>query len=691
MNDTPIERLSIQVESNAATAAEGLQTLARSLNKLKKLNDAVSNLNADGANRLSQLASAAGTLATNGASSQFSTAIRRLERLANINFNNLLGGASALDGVSQAIRRVQDTAGTTQNQIPQLTPNQLPDQAMPGGQVVVEPRRMNAGAEAIEHIKQALYSSATVAAKFGWTIETKVLGAVAKLAKTNFGSIFSGLKKGVQSIQGVVSNLWKMATRMVMRNLIKAIIGDLQEGLNDLYRWSNAVGDQFASSMDRIYSSSIYVRNSLAAMAAPIINAVAPAIEFLSDKFVELINIVNQFLSAITGASTWTKATKQQLDYGSSLDKSKKSAKELQKTLMKFDEINRLNGASGSSSGAGSGSGLDWSNMWTKENVSGGIANLANTIKQMIKEQDWKGIGTLIGDSINTGINKIPWGGIGSALGKGLNAVIVAGNNMMSTINFRNIGSKIAEFMGNAIREISWTDAGERFTQQITALFDIGIGFIETMPWNDVGKAIGDFFKGVFNKAYDWLSQTDWVKFGNDVADAIAGAIKNADIGGVALALGMFLAKLNSSMVEVLWGVGKGLASSIISGLSDGLSNMRINGKPIHDPSTINTHSGKFASGGFPDQGQMFIAREAGPELVGTIGGKTAVANNDQIVAGIAGGVRSANTDVVSAVYAMAGQIVRAINEKDTSVDLDGKRMTRAITRQQTANARMFG
>ena len=38
-----------------------------------------------------------------------------------------------------------------------------------------------------------------------------------------------------------------------------------------------------------------------------------------------------------------------------------------------------------------------------------------------------------------------------------------------------------------------------------------------------------------------------------------------------------------------------------------------------------------FASGGFPAKGQLFIARESGPELVGSIGGRTAVANNDQI------------------------------------------------------------
>ena len=48
---------------------------------------------------------------------------------------------------------------------------------------------------------------------------------------------------------------------------------------------------------------------------------------------------------------------------------------------------------------------------------------------------------------------------------------------------------------------------------------------------------------------------------------------------------------------------------------------------------------GMFASGGFPPEGELFISRENGPEMVGTIGGRTAVANNDQIVEGIRAGV----------------------------------------------------
>lgn len=54
-----------------------------------------------------------------------------------------------------------------------------------------------------------------------------------------------------------------------------------------------------------------------------------------------------------------------------------------------------------------------------------------------------------------------------------------------------------------------------------------------------------------------------------------------------------------------------------------------------------------YAEGGMPKEGQLFIANEQGPELVGRIGGQSAVANNDQIVDGIADGVEYANREVV--------------------------------------------
>ena len=54
-----------------------------------------------------------------------------------------------------------------------------------------------------------------------------------------------------------------------------------------------------------------------------------------------------------------------------------------------------------------------------------------------------------------------------------------------------------------------------------------------------------------------------------------------------------------------------------------------------------------YAGGGSPGGGQLFLAREAGPELVGTLGGSTAVMNNKQIVSSVAAGVASAVRDVI--------------------------------------------
>lgn len=64
---------------------------------------------------------------------------------------------------------------------------------------------------------------------------------------------------------------------------------------------------------------------------------------------------------------------------------------------------------------------------------------------------------------------------------------------------------------------------------------------------------------------------------------------------------------------------------------------------------TIPTGIGFYADGGFPDTGQLFMARESGPEMVGRMGRRTAVANNDQIVAGIEAGVTNALAKVLAA------------------------------------------
>lgn len=97
-----------------------------------------------------------------------------------------------------------------------------------------------------------------------------------------------------------------------------------------------------------------------------------------------------------------------------------------------------------------------------------------------------------------------------------------------------------------------------------------------------------------------------------------------------------------------------------------------------------------LANGGFVDQGQLFIAREAGAEMVGSIGRRTAVANNDQIVEGIATATREGNEDLINALYAVAQQIIAEMRNQGNGGG-GGYDFDRAVRDAQRRNARMYG
>lgn len=109
------------------------------------------------------------------------------------------------------------------------------------------------------------------------------------------------------------------------------------------------------------------------------------------------------------------------------------------------------------------------------------------------------------------------------------------------------------------------------------------------------------------------------------------------------------LAKIKPPVIDVVFG-------NTISGINKGANTLQ-----------------KYATGGMPATGELFLAREAGPELVGSIGGRTAVANNDQIIEGISAGVYDA---VVSAMSQSGGAT-------SISVFLDGKQINAAIKKTQ--------
>lgn len=187
--------------------------------------------------------------------------------------------------------------------------------------------------------------------------------------------------------------------------------------------------------------------------------------------------------------------------------------------------------------------------------------------------------------------------------------------------------------------------------------------------WDDVGLKWSNFWSGINQGWQDFKSDLSagWTQFWEkDLPNAVAGGI-NGIISGVETGLNWVIDKLNSFKFTTPSWLPFGMG-----GKTFGLNIPKI---------TLGRVS-FFENGGFPDYGEMFIAREDGPELVGRIGNRTAVANNDQIVEGIA----SANDGVINAIYAMAQRIVTAIEENsgDIYVEADG-------TATQNRRNRMYG
>ena len=213
----------------------------------------------------------------------------------------------------------------------------------------------------------------------------------------------------------------------------------------------------------------------------------------------------------------------------------------------------------------------------------------------------------------------------------------------------------------------------------------------------EIFSGIIDFVAGVFTG--DWQRAWDGIV---QIFDGVAGSVRDI-VSGIIGAIQQVIEWCQSA-IQWLRNLGNERASANYSSSSylssgggsgggssggyGGGSGGGYGGTTVSS-SGFSGRSGKFASGGFPDVGQLFIAREKGPELVGTLGGHTAVANNEQIVEGIASGVSAANAATVSALYpimrsAIAEGMATAMGvsggaAKEIRFDVNGIEFIRAV------------
>ena len=170
--------------------------------------------------------------------------------------------------------------------------------------------------------------------------------------------LFGNVKGGQRHMNGFLSSITRIAKNMAIRAAIKAIAKGFKEGFDNAYQYSKVVGYSLAPAVDKAQDALFKMKNSIGAALAPAVEMLIPYVVQLVQWFINLVNIVNQFLALLNGQSVWLRAT----DASShTLDKVKQSAKgasesvkELKGLLADWDELNIIQQETG---GNGGGSG----------------------------------------------------------------------------------------------------------------------------------------------------------------------------------------------------------------------------------------------------------------------------------------------------------------------------------------------
>lgn len=298
-----------------------------------------------------------------------------------------------------------------------------------------------------------------------------IKGALIDLPKHFGGKLVSSVVDATKQMGQFFGSIKRIALYRAIRSALKAITQGFNEGMKNLYNWSNAVGDRFAASMDRIASSTTYMKNSMAAMAAPLVNAIVPAIDFIIDKFVALMNIINQLFALLGGQATYTAAKRAATSWGGAGKAAGGAAKELKKTVLAFDEINKLNDNSSGGGGGGGGSGGGFGNAFETRQIS-------SMLTEMFNNSDFTALGKMLAQKINNGLASIDWNSVKKKASNIVSSITTFINGFIRQIDPKIFGRSLAEAINTGATmidqfwsTIDWLTAGIRLRAAILSFF----------------------------------------------------------------------------------------------------------------------------------------------------------------------------------------------------------------------------
>lgn len=424
--------------------------------------------------------------------------------------------------------------------------------------------------------------------------KTKEYNNETKKASKSTGDFQKNLGKTSVSFKKMLSYAFGIRSLFALFNRIRSAVTD---GMKNLVQYSGSTN----STVSGLMGSLTQLKNALATAFAPILTAVAPALNYLISLLTTAATVVGQFFSALTGQSTFVKATKVQENYADSLKKTGSAAKKAEKSLASFDTIEQI-GSKSSDSGGGGGSSTNPKDMFTTEQISSSIKEMADKIRQMVAAEDWQGVGNYIGSQIGNGVNfgmskldqflsTTNWKGIGTAITAGL-------TGFFSTFSWSTLSSTVSHFISGAVQLITGLFKGVDWRSIPQGIIDAIGGILKGFDYASVFGSVGELIGTAIASGIDLLKGLGdvLVNSWNSVVSYFSGYI---DASGGNLVLGLY-----NGIVNALKSVGSWIVNNIFKPFINGFKSAF----GIHSPSTVMMEMGQYLMEGLRNGISNFIS-----------------------------------------------------------------------------------
>lgn len=560
-------------------------------------------------------------------------------------------------------------------------------------------------------------------------------------------SIWKRLGASVAQSTEKIGQFWSSIKRIAMyraiRSALKAITQGFREGIQNMYQYSILINGQFKDSMDSLATTALYLKNSMGALIAPLINQLAPVIERIVDGFVDFTNVLAELFAMIGGQDTWSRALKYPKAYAEQMEGASGAAKELRATLLGFDEINRLD--DNRRGGRGSAADLmDYSKMF--EEVT--TRKLSDFWDDFVSSGETKfalfaaTAAGLLALKLSGALGGVFAGSGAIALGGQLAAAVAAGfagyrfGNWLYENDIFGIGSLADRWMNGGLGDFI-SDVGKAFKDTWTNFTENGLGAFESIKkgfeplaknikegWDlmlDVGTDWGDKIwetaEGAWGKFTNWVDKHNVFKVKVDVEHSAWETFANMAINEITYMLELMGIKPPEKTTTTTYSGGRPYSTPYTEPenktppYSTPNANVYQNLNPDNAISTIKKTTNALAKnmenlivgigsitsnsllfragGGSVETGSLFLANENGPELIGQVGNKTQVANNDQITESIKIATMAGNAEG-NALLRQAVNLLNGIYAKDNVVvaNVTTDSITSGLDRQNRRNGR---